>query len=63
MFILGDVFTYGEHVWIDLHKLYNIPYGTTTWPTNKSLKFWTKFGGFGSSTSPGQGFSGEYINC
>ena len=57
---LGDTFTYGNHVWIDLHKLYTVPYGSTTWPTTKQLHFWTRFGGFGSLQSPGQGWSGEF---
>ena len=58
--ITGDVFEYGTHVWIDLLKFYTTSYGTDFF-TSEPLYFWMTFGGFGSSSNPGQGFSGQYV--
>lgn len=55
----GDIQKYGNHVWIDLKKLYNIPYRRNTF-FNGNLTFWTTFGGYGVGTPPyGDGFMGE----
>lgn len=57
----GDVFQYSTHVWIDLKKLYNIPYRRNTF-FNGNLTFWTTFGGYGHPTKPGEGWSGGQID-
>ncbi len=54
----GDVFQYGNHVWIDLKKLYNIPYRRNTF-FNGNLTFWTTFGGYGHPEKEGDGFMGQ----
>ena len=59
IFYTGDVFEYGTHVYVDLKKFYSTPYGQTTVPSTKDLYFWIRFGGFGSATGPGEGFSGR----
>ena len=47
-------------MWIDLLKFYTTSYGTDFF-TSDPLYFWMTFGGFGSSSNPGQGFSGQYV--
>ena len=55
----GSVFQYSTHVWIDLKKLYNIPYRKNTF-FNGDLTFWTTFGGYGHPTKPNEGwYDGE----
>ncbi len=51
----GDNFVYGTHVWIDLKKLYNIPYRRNTF-FHGDMTYWTKFGGYGHPTLPATGF-------
>ena len=55
----GDVFQYGNSGFMDLKKLYNIPYRTNTTPGNRNQTFWTTFGGFGHPTTPNLGFTGK----
>tara|TARA_B110000240_G_C13362891_1_gene394770 strand:- start:130 stop:786 length:657 start_codon:yes stop_codon:yes gene_type:complete len=57
----GDVFQYSTHVWIDLKKLYNIPYRRNTF-FNGNLTFWTTFGGYGHPTEPNKGWAGGQID-
>jgi len=56
----SDVFQYSTHAWIDLKKLYNIPYRRNTF-FNGNLTFWTTFGGYGNGDPAhyGEGFMGE----
>ena len=57
----GNTFEYGTHTYIDLLKLIDKSYGSATLglQTPKPLNFWMRFGGFGSSSNPGNGWSGE----
>ena len=57
----GDVFKYSSHVWIDLKKLYNVPYRKNTF-FNGDLTFWTTFGGYGHPTIPNLGWSDGQID-
>ena len=52
---------FGTHTYIDLLKLIDKSYGSATLglQTPKPLNFWMRFGGFGSSSNPGNGWSGE----
>ena len=56
----GYQYEFGKFL-IDLLKLLNKPYGSATLglQTPKPLNFWMRFGGFGSSSNPGNGWSGE----
>jgi hypothetical protein len=55
----GDKFQYGASGYIDLYKLYNIPYRKNTFYNNANQTYWTTFGGFGHPTLANTGFIGK----